>query len=61
MLIEVLPVCICKPNPLIFITEYIEQGALFGYLHRNEFNSDRNLMWAKQIAAGKSIHVTISF
>ena len=37
--------------------EYVEQGDLFSFLNQNEFNSDRNLMWARQIAAGKSIHV----
>ena len=57
-LIELLPLRICQPNPLIFIAEYVEQGTLFSFLHRNEFNSDRNLMWARQIAAGRSIHVT---
>ena len=46
--------CIIKfvANYLI-ITEYVEQGALFDFLHQNEFNSDRNLMWARQIAAGR--------
>ena len=37
----------------LFIAEYMEQGAIFDFLHQNEFNSDRNLMWARQIAAGK--------
>ena len=48
--------CIIKfvANYLI-ITEYVEQGALFDFLHQNEFNSDRNLMWARQIAAGRYI------
>ena len=55
--IKLLPVCTCQANPL-FIAEYVEQGALFDILHQNEFNSDRNLMWAKQIAAGTYIHVT---
>ena len=58
--IKLLPVCICQANPLIglFIAEYVEQGALFDILHQNGFNSDRNLMWARQIAAGEHIHVT---
>jgi len=33
----------------------MEQGALFDFLHQNEFDSDRNLMWARQIAAGEYI------
>ena len=40
-------------NYCLFIAEYVEQGALFDFLHQNDFNSDRNLMWARQIAAGE--------
>lgn len=60
MHIKLLPVRICQINLLIglFNAEYVEQGALFDILHQNDFNSDRNLMWARQIAAGKYIHVT---
>ena len=36
-----------------FIAEYVEQGALFDFLHRNQFDSDRNLQWAREIAAGR--------
>ena len=39
----------------LFIAEYMEQGALFDFLHQNAFDSDRNLMWARQIAAGEYI------
>ena len=55
MRIKLLPVRICQINLLIgfFIAEYVEQGALFDILHQNDFNSDRNLMWARQIAAGE--------
>ena len=38
-----------------FIAEYVEQGALFDFLHRNEFDSTRNLQWAREIAAGKGL------
>ena len=60
MRIKILPVHICQINTLIglFIVEYVEQGALFDILHQNEYNSVRNLMWARQIAAGEYIHVT---
>ena len=34
----------------LLILEYVEQGTLFDFLHQNEFNSDRNITWARQIA-----------
>ena len=37
----------------LLLLEYMEQGALFDFLHQNEFDSNQNLMWAKQVAAGK--------
>lgn len=37
----------------LLLLEYMEQGALFDFLHQNEFNSNQNLMWARQVAAGK--------
>ena len=40
---------------VLSIAEYVEQGALFDLLHENEFNPDQNLMWTRQIAAGKCI------
>ena len=43
-------------NSGLFILEYVEQGTLFDFLHQNEFNSDRNITWARQIAAGEYIN-----
>ena len=40
----------------LLIVEYVEQGTLFDFLHQNEFNSDRNITWARQIAAGECIN-----
>ena len=45
----------------LLILEYVEQGTLFDFLHQNEFNSDRNITWARQIAAGECINLSLCF
>jgi len=33
--------------------EYAENGSLFEFLQQNQFNLERSLKWAKEIAQGK--------